>query len=93
MYTAHVWTMLTCVLHIILREHMPERGWKGKPALEHHKSRNEIPLQWLPTFLMLQPFNTVPHGVVTSNHKTIPLLRHNCNFATIMNHNINVYAF
>ena len=25
--------------------------------------------QQLPTFLMLQPFNTAPHVVVTPNHK------------------------
>jgi hypothetical protein len=45
--------------------------------------------QWLSTFLMLRPFNTVPHVVVTPSHKTISLLLLNWNFATVMNHNIN----
>jgi hypothetical protein len=27
--------------------------------------------QWFSTFLMLQPSNTVPHAVVTPNHKNI----------------------
>jgi hypothetical protein len=27
--------------------------------------------QWLSTFLMLWPFNTVPHAAVTPNHKII----------------------
>jgi hypothetical protein len=35
-------------------------------------------------------FNTVPHVVVTPNHKVIMLLLHNCNFATIMNHHVNI---
>jgi hypothetical protein len=42
-------------------------------------------------FLMLWPFNTVPHVVVTPNHDIIWLLLHNCNFSTIMNHNINIW--
>jgi hypothetical protein len=28
-------------------------------------------IQWLPTFLVLQPFNMVPHVVVTPSHKVI----------------------
>jgi hypothetical protein len=27
--------------------------------------------QWLSAFLMLEPFNTVPHALVTPNHKII----------------------
>ena len=30
-------------------------------------------------------FNTVPHAVVTPNHKIISLLLHNCNFVTVRN--------
>jgi hypothetical protein len=33
--------------------------------------------------------NTVPHDVVTPNHKIIPLLLHNCIFATVINHDIH----
>ena len=40
---------------------------------------------------MLRPFNTVPHVVVTPNDKIIPLLLHNCNFATNINHNVNIW--
>lgn len=35
-------------------------------------------------FMLLWPFNTVPHVVVTPNHKTISLIFHNCNFATVV---------
>jgi hypothetical protein len=28
--------------------------------------------------------------VVTPNHKMISLLLHNCNFVTVMNHNVNI---
>jgi hypothetical protein len=34
-------------------------------------------------------FKTVPHVVVTANYKIL-LLLHNCNFATVLNHNINI---
>ena len=46
--------------------------------------------QWFSTFLILRPFNTVPHLVVTPNHKIILLLIHNCNFATVMNYSVNI---
>ena len=44
------------------------------------------------TFLMPRPFNTVPHVVVTSQTiKLCILLLHNYNFATVMNHNVNIW--
>jgi hypothetical protein len=46
--------------------------------------------QGFPTFLMLGPFNTAPHVAVTPNHKIILLLLHNCNFATVMNCDVNI---
>lgn len=46
--------------------------------------------KWFSIFLILSPFNTVPHGVVTPDHKIISLLLYNCKFATVMNHNINI---
>jgi hypothetical protein len=48
--------------------------------------------QWFSTFLVLQLFNTVPHAVVTlpTHRKIILLLLHNCNFASVMNHNVNI---
>lgn len=44
---------------------------------------------WFSAFLMLWPFNTVPQVVLTPNHKVISLLLHNCNFATVVNRNVN----
>lgn len=46
---------------------------------------------WFATFLILQSFNSVPHTVVNPNHEIILLLLHNCNFATILNHNVNIW--
>ena len=46
--------------------------------------------QWFSTFLMLQPFNMVPHVVVTPTHKIILLLLHNYSFATVVNCNLNI---
>ena len=48
--------------------------------------------RWFSTFLILQAFNTVPHGM-KSNHKLFSLLLHNCNFATVMRHDENIYVF
>jgi hypothetical protein len=42
------------------------------------------------TFLTLWPFNLIPHGVVTSDHKIISLLLHKCNIPTTMNCNVNI---
>ena len=43
--------------------------------------------QWFSTFLMLRPFSIV---MVTPNHEIIQLWIHNCNFASPMNHNVNI---
>ena len=41
--------------------------------------------------LMLRPFNTVPHGVVTPpHHNIIFLILYNCNVAGVMNCNVNI---
>ena len=45
--------------------------------------------QWTLIFLMLQPFNTVLHVVVASNHKVTLLLLHSCIFAVVTNSNVN----
>jgi hypothetical protein len=48
--------------------------------------------QWFLTFLMLWPFNTVPHVVVTCPTIQLSLLLlYNCNFATVWNHNLNIW--
>ena len=47
--------------------------------------------QWFSTFLMLQPFNTVIHIMVSPNHKIISLPLHHCNFSTVMNGNVNIW--
>jgi hypothetical protein len=41
------------------------------------------------TYIM-PPFDIVLHVVVTLKHKINSLLFHNCNFATVMNHNVNI---
>ena len=46
--------------------------------------------QWSSPFLMLRPFNTAPHVVVTPAIKLFSLLLLNCNFATVMDHNVNI---
>jgi hypothetical protein len=40
---------------------------------------------------MLQPFNTIPHSVVTPIQKSILLLHRNCNFSGVTNHNVNIW--
>lgn len=45
--------------------------------------------QWFSSFLALQPFNITSHVVRIPNHKISPLLLHNSNAATVMDHNIN----
>jgi len=52
---------------------------------------SQIVNQWFSTFLMLLPFNTVPHVRVMPNHKTISMLLHNHNFATVMNCKFLIY--
>jgi hypothetical protein len=46
--------------------------------------------QWFSVFLMLRPFNTTPHAVVTFNQEIILLIFHTCNLSTVMNHNITI---
>ena len=57
-----------------------------RPPLE-----NEHLVQRFPTFSMLQPSNTLPHVVVTPDHKKISLPLYNCEFAAVMNRNINIW--
>lgn len=45
--------------------------------------------QWFSTFLMLWHFKIFPHIVVTQP-KIILLLFYNCNYATVMNHIVNI---
>jgi len=45
--------------------------------------------QWVSTFLMLPPFHTAPCVVVTPTIKLFLLLLHKCNFATVLNYNVN----
>ena len=41
------------------------------------------------SLLMLPPFHTVSHAVVTLNYKIILLLLRSCNFATVLKLNVN----
>ena len=40
---------------------------------------------------MQWPFTLVPHIVVTPNYKIISLLLHNCNFSTVMYHDVEIW--
>jgi hypothetical protein len=51
---------------------------------------SDSPEQQFSASLKLQHFNTDPPVVMIPNHKIILLLLHNCNFATVMNHNVNI---
>jgi hypothetical protein len=48
--------------------------------------------QWFSIYLILWPFNTLPHVSGTLNHKIISPLLHNCNFTTVMNHNVSIHV-
>lgn len=54
-------------------------------------SPDSMAYQWLSTFLMLPPFNTIPRAVVTLLHKIISQLTHNCDLATAMHWNVNIW--
>lgn len=41
-------------------------------------------------FPNMRLFHTVPHAVVALTIKLFPLLVHKCNFATILNCNVNI---
>ena len=62
-------------------------GRSGNWVLQQHL------IWWFSAFQMLRPFNTVPQGVATPNHKIILLLLYKCNFATVMNRNVNSWYF
>lgn len=47
--------------------------------------------QWFSTFLILGPFNTVPHTVMTPVIELFSLLLHNSNFVTVMIPNVNTF--
>jgi hypothetical protein len=65
-------------------------SWVVLISRQVYIQNNCILEQWLSTFLMLGPFNTVPHVVVTPKHKMISILLHNYNFATVINYNVNI---
>jgi hypothetical protein len=46
--------------------------------------------QWSSNNIMLEPFHSVPHAVVSINHKVSSLLLHSNNYATVMNHHLNM---
>ena len=46
--------------------------------------------QTFSAFLVLRPFNTVPHVMLTPSHRSTLLLFHNCNLATVINLNVDI---
>jgi len=55
------------------------------------KKKNHLS-QWFSIFLMLQPFNTIPHVIETPlpDPKIILLLLLSYNFASVLNHSVNI---
>ena len=65
-------------------------GFACLPLLEPlESSLAHLLEEWFSTFLMMQPFNTVPHAVGTPNHKVLSWLLHNCKF-NVMSCYINI---
>lgn len=54
------------------------------------KNKFKKQTQWFSTFLMLQSCNTVPHVMVNATIKSLSLLLHHCDFATLTNFNVNI---
>jgi hypothetical protein len=65
--------------------------WRGLSLRWFHSCQADTSERWLSVFLMLQPFNTVPHVMLSLDDNIILLLLHNCNFASGMNCNVNFW--
>lgn len=80
-----------------LNTHRPRHGEGGRSGgsvdargTELRRTRSEAVGQWFSAFQMLRPFNAVPPIVVTPTIRLFLLILHNCNFATVMNSNVNI---
>ena len=65
----------------------PRTTWVEREGLH---SGMDILDHWLSTLPVQSYLNTVAHAVVTPNHKIISLLLHSCNFAAVMNQNVDI---
>ena len=63
--------------------------WEGP----HRRASLSHLEQCFSAFVTLRPFNTIPHVVVTPNHKITSLLLHNYHFATGMYCDVKICAF
>ena len=77
--TQSAWFLLGCQnSHLTHSSHIPaNRHFDPLSVFSVGRWTQNYLEQWFSTFLMLQPFNTVPHVVVTPNHTIILLLFHN----------------
>lgn len=66
---------------------------KDKRAHKTSKPKIIILNQWFLTFLLLWPFHIVFHVVIAPNHKVTWFILHNCNFVTLMSHNLNISVY
>lgn len=80
-----------------LNAHRPGHGDGGRPGgcvdAGRHGAEEDQPEaveHRFSTFLTLPPFNAVPPTVVIPTIRLFLLLHHNCNFATVMNRNVNI---
>ena len=79
------------IFHFIsLKESSPLQSRSHCVQKEKAQSTLNISVvQWFSAFLMLQPFNTVPHAVMTLDQKKLVLLLlPNCNIAIVIDHNV-----
>ena len=89
--TAHMWESEVNLWELVS---LPILWVLGIELRSSNLVANMFLSQWLSSFLMLYPFNTVPLGVVTLPPpiKLFLLLLHKCNFAIVMNHNVNMFG-
>lgn len=82
------------IIRVCKNSHLGKRctGRHGQRSDKHPHEGSGDPLgQQFSILLMLWAFNMVPCVVVTPNHKIMSLLLHTCKFATVINHNVNIW--
>jgi hypothetical protein len=65
-----------------------KRGEEGIGSADSAQTAALGLTQGFSAFLKLQAFKTVPQAVLAPTIKVFLLVLHNCNFATVMNHNV-----
>ena len=97
-YCISALTMGTLYEHRLLSYSKPHSycrlGNKRQNPCAQKMCSTNLLTQWPSSFLTLRPFNTISSCCVHLPTKRLfLLLLHNCNFATVMNHNVNICVF